>query len=366
MRLRFLYQLVAVIFSFHTLSPVGAKEVAIAGTQDVTLYSQKVDHQYRLLINLPMGFDKNNSYPVIYLLDAQWDFPLISATYGQLYFDGLVPAAVIVGITWGGEGDDPNVERVRDFSPSKTRLDVESGGADNFLAFIKSELIPYVQQEYSGNEQRVLMGSSLGGLFTLYALFNEPQLFSGYIPTASASGWDNEVVYSYAKTNDTQLRKHLAEQPIKLYSAVGELDNLKRDFSKLQAFFARQQYSGLHLKTEVLANLGHAAVKAPGNAWGLQFIFKKPDIKLTARQLTQWTGTYQQVENDEKLSVVVNQGQLVLLRNDQTISDFHAASNNDFYLNGQLYRLTFAQHDKGTTLQIDTFGQSERFKKVSH
>ena len=96
MRLRFLYQLVAVIFSFHALSPVGAKEVTIAGTQDVTLYSQKVDHQYRLLINLPMGFDKNNSYPVIYLLDAQWDFPLISATYGQLYFDGLVPAAVIV------------------------------------------------------------------------------------------------------------------------------------------------------------------------------------------------------------------------------------------------------------------------------
>jgi len=354
------------IFVVCALNLVHAKEVTLEGTQQRTLYSQKVAQQYQLLINLPMGFDKSNTYPVIFLLDAQWDFPLISAIYGQMYYDGFVPAALIVGITWAGEGDDPNVKRVRDFTPSKMAGDIESGGAANFLAFIKDELIPFVEQEYSGNEQRVLMGSSLGGLFTLYALFNDPQLFTGYVPTASASGWDNEVVYRFAKSNDAKLRAQLAKQPINLYSAIGELDHLKTDFAKMQGFFAQQHYSGLHLKTEILSNLGHAGIKAPGNAWGLQFVFKKPDVELTAQQLTQWAGTYQQVEGKEKLSVTVNKGQLALLRNGQTMSDFHASSNSDFYLDGQFYRLNFTQIGTGTTLQIDTFGQSAYFTKVTH
>lgn len=360
-----IYQLSVFIFLLSALDTAYAKEVTLEGTEQRTLYSQKVGQQYQVLINLPMGFDKSNSYPVIYLLDAQWDFPLISATYGQMYYDGFVPAAVIVGITWG-EGDDPNVKRVRDFTPSKMAGDIQSGGAANFLAFIKDELIPFVQQEYSGNEHRVLMGSSLGGLFTLYALFNEPQLFSAYIPTASASGWDNEVVYRFAKSNDAKLRAQLAKQPINLYSAIGELDQLKTDFAKMQGFFAQQRYSGLHLKTEILGNLGHAGIKAPGNAWGLQFVFRKPDIELSAQQLAQWTGTYQQANDKEKLSVVVDSGQLALLRNGQTISDFHASSNSDFYLDGQLYRLIFSQHATGTTLQISTFGQSAYFTKVTH
>jgi predicted alpha/beta superfamily hydrolase len=362
MRSAFLYQLGVFIFLFNALNPVYAKEVTIEGTQERVLYSQKVNQQYQLLINLPMGFDKNNSYPVIYLLDAQWDFPLIFATYGQLYFDGFLPAAVIVGITWGGEGDDPNVKRVRDFTPSNIAGDIESGGAANFLAFIKDELIPFVEQEYSGNEQRVLMGSSLGGLFTLYALFNEPQLFSGYIPTASASGWDNDVLYRFAKSNDAKLRAQLAKQPINLYSAVGELDHLKTDFANMQAFFTQQHYSGLHLKTDILGNLGHAGIKAPGNVWGLQFVFQKADLTLTASELNRWQGKYQSTISDEIVTVSLQQGRLSLQRADGLIANFHNASASTFYQKGQLYQLRFSQVQAfPVNLTIERFGMVEEF-----
>ena len=365
MRSGFLYQLGVFIFFINALNPVYAKEVTIEGTQERTLYSQKVGQQYQLLINLPMGFDKSNTYPVIYLLDAQWDFPLISATYGQMYFDGFLPAAVIVGITWGGEGDDPNVKRVRDFTPSKIAGDIESGGAANFLAFIKEELIPFVHQEYSGNEQRVLMGSSLGGLFTLYTLFNEPQLFSGYIPTASASGWDNDVLYRFAKTNAAKLRAQLAKQPINLYSAVGELDHLKTDFAKMQAFFAQQHYSSLHLKTEILGNLGHAGIKAPGNAWGLQFVFQKADLALTASELNRWQGNYQSTTSDEIVIISLQQGRLSLQRVDGLIANFHNASAFTFYQKGQLYQLRFSQAKSlPVNLSIERFGMVEEFKQI--
>jgi hypothetical protein len=365
MRSAFLYQLGVFIFLLNALNPVYAKEVTIEGTQERTLYSQKVGQQYQLLINLPMGFDKNNSYPVIYLLDAQWDFPLISATYGQMYYDGFVPAAVIVGITWGGEGDDPNVKRVRDFTPSKMAGDIKSGGAANFLAFIKDELIPFVEQEYSGNEQRVLMGSSLGGLFTLYALFNEPQLFSGYIPTASASGWDKDMLYSYAKNNDAKLRREFAKKPINLYSAVGELDHLKTDFAKMQAFFTQQHYSGLHLKTEILGNLGHAGIKAPGNAWGLQFVFQKADLALPESELAQWRGKYKSTTTAEIITVSLQHGRLSLTRAHVQLDNFHNASASTFYQKGQLYQLFFSQTPSSSVkLTIERFGKLEEFIQI--
>ena len=60
-------------------------------------------------------------YPVVFLLDAQWDFTLMQSIYGQQYFEGLIPEMVIVGITWGG--NTPNYDslrRVRLYSSSGT------------------------------------------------------------------------------------------------------------------------------------------------------------------------------------------------------------------------------------------------------
>lgn len=338
-------------------------EVSIAGSQLRQIYSEKVGQQYQLMINLPINFDKNRRYPVIYVLDAQWDFPLISASYGQMYYDGFVPEAIVVGITWA-KGDDPNVLRVRDFTPSQVPRDEVSGGAAKFLAFIKQELIPFVASEYGGSGQRVLMGSSLGGLFTLYALFSEPQLFNGYIPTASASGWDNGVLYQLAQTNEKAFKAQIQQQPVKLYSAVGELDGLKADFMHLQQFLSDKNYQGLQFAMQVLPKLSHAGIKAPGNAWGLQYIFEQPDLALTVQQMVRWAGSYQQVAGLKTLAVEVHEGRLVLYQQGQTVNEFHAASENTFYLQGQLYRLNFMQDSQTTHLQIDTFGASEHFVKA--
>jgi predicted alpha/beta superfamily hydrolase len=57
---------------------------------------------------------------------------------------------------------------------------VISGGAANFLAFFKDELIPYIDRAYPTNGTNSLCGHSYGGLFVLYALLSEPQLFGSY------------------------------------------------------------------------------------------------------------------------------------------------------------------------------------------
>src|SRR4051794_1395206 len=88
---------------FVTISFSQDNPVTIPGSQTRTFTSNIVNgQQYALQISLPASYAKSNKkYPVIFLMDSQWDFPLVTALYGQQYYDGFIPEVVIVGITWG-------------------------------------------------------------------------------------------------------------------------------------------------------------------------------------------------------------------------------------------------------------------------
>ena len=252
------------------------------------------------------------------------------SSYGQSYYDGFIPEAILVGIQWGGDNPDPNLLRARDFSPSNMPAFPNSGGAENFLQFIKQELIPFMGREYRTDPNRVLMGSSFGGLFTLYALFNEPNLFNGYIPTSSASGWDNNLLYSYAGS----FSKKKLTRPIRLYSAIGEFDDLMPAFDALEAFFEKQNFKGVSFKFERLPGLGHASLKSAGNTWGLHYVFEKTKVPLTLKQLSAFVGSYHGQKSERKLQLSVNAGKLALLMDGRT-SLMESSSQSSFFKQGE-------------------------------
>jgi predicted alpha/beta superfamily hydrolase len=75
--------------------------------------------------------------------------------------------------------------RARDFTPTRTSGDPNSGGAPAFLDFLEHELIPFIDRTYRTNtSDRGLLGHSLGGLFALYALEQRPRCFSELSPQA--------------------------------------------------------------------------------------------------------------------------------------------------------------------------------------
>jgi len=169
--------------------------VEIPNTQLLKIASAIVGQEYDLYIHLPRNYgSKNQKYPVLYLLDAQWDFPLVTTIFGQQFCDGFLPGLVIVGITWGGKNPNHDSLRARDLTPNNAAPLLQSGGAPKFLAFSKQELIPFIESQYRVTDDRTLMGSSFGGLFTLSALLNETELFQRYVLTSPALGWDNEVI----------------------------------------------------------------------------------------------------------------------------------------------------------------------------
>ena len=67
-------------------------KVDIPGSEVRKITSKIVAGQeYELQIMLPGSFKTSRKYPVIYLMDSQWDFPVLKCIYGQQYFDGFVP-----------------------------------------------------------------------------------------------------------------------------------------------------------------------------------------------------------------------------------------------------------------------------------
>ena len=147
---------------------------------------------------LPPGYEAGKAeYPVIYMHDGQnlfdpelafggVDWGMDEAVVG-LMEAGEIEGAIVVGI-WN-RGDD----RWREYMPQKAlaaagtveRFSQEAGGepcSDRYLGFLVRELKPFVDAQYRtlrGREGTFVMGSSMGGLVSLYALCEYPQVYGG-------------------------------------------------------------------------------------------------------------------------------------------------------------------------------------------
>ncbi len=204
---------------------LGALESAVlrVGRQDIirhaAVQSQYVDPRH-VDVFLPPGYDESGkNYPVIYAHDGQNLFnPGTSYTgidWGvdeaieQLLAAGRIRGVIVVGI-WNTE------KRRREYQPRfigetvtlETRREIDEfiGGeslADSYLKFIVKELKPLIDQRYRtlpGPDDTYMMGSSMGGLISMSALQEYPDVFGGaaclstHWPAVFGSGEDAQAV----------------------------------------------------------------------------------------------------------------------------------------------------------------------------
>lgn len=246
--------------------------VTLPDSQVKAFKSSNTGRNYDIYIRFPDEFaqNKGKKYPVLYVLDGQWDFKLLDSIYGGLLYDGFVPEMIIVGITYSGPNPDYNALRAMDYTPVKDPTLSGSGGASKFLAFLKSELIPFIETNYPADpSRRVLMGSSFGGLFTLYAMFVEPELFSGYVSASPA------VTYGlrYAFTQEAQYAKTRHDLPARLYLSVGELEDLQQPVEKFMQTIKDRGYTGFEMETQTVKGERHSGNKPEAFNRGLRYIF---------------------------------------------------------------------------------------------
>jgi predicted alpha/beta superfamily hydrolase len=337
-------------------------QVEIAGTQLLKINSSITKQDYELYVHLPRNYrDSSKSFPVIYSVDGQWDFTLITAIYGQQYYDGFMPGAIIVGITWGGENPDYDKRRAFDLTLTDAGQPDRFGNAAKFLAFIKQEAIPFIESKFrTKKDERTLTGSSFGGLFALYALFHESDIFNRYVLTSPTWMWDNSILFTYAKN----FSEKKLTNPIKVFMAVGEYEDVA-GFNKFANHLKELLLKDLILQTKVIEGAGHAGGKAEGFARGIQFVFTRPCLKIDANILKQYEGEYE-IDSQAVVKIVVEDGQLVAFPPGNTKVNVCAETEKDFYIKGQFLNVHFVEDNGGkiTGFQIQQYYSEAFAKKV--
>jgi predicted alpha/beta superfamily hydrolase len=244
--------------------------VVIRGSEVRSLKSKETGRDYDLYIRVPGDLKSGRKYPVLYLLDGQWDFKLLDSIHGGLLYDKYIPEMVIVGITYSGDNPNYDALRAMDYTPTAESRLPGSGDAANFLAFLKKDVIPFVEKNYQGDSsKRVLMGSSLGGLFTLYAMFAEPDLFYGYVSASPAVSYGDNFSFKQEKLF-AEKNKSL---PVKLFISVGAVEGLTEPVKNFMQVVRNRSYAGLKMESRVIEDERHAGNKPEAFNRGLRFVF---------------------------------------------------------------------------------------------
>jgi predicted alpha/beta superfamily hydrolase len=249
---------------------------AMAATEVRAIHSEVTGKDHELIFGLPPSFAKEPTrrYPVLYLLDGQWDFALLAALSGGLRYDQVMPEMLIVGLSYGGT--DPNYDQLRadDYVPTRAK-DFQGkelgGGGGKFLEFLQKTVIPMAEKEYRADPaKRVLSGSSYGGLFTLYALFEKPELFQAYVAISPAVGWDDH----YLSKRERNFHKAHPNLDRRVWLSIGDSEwpNFVADAKAFFGQFESSRYRGLTLAQYTVVGERHAGVKPEAYNRAMRFV----------------------------------------------------------------------------------------------
>lgn len=245
---------------------------ALANSELRVLPPSPSGRHYQLHIGLPSsyGTDPDRHYPVVYVTDGYWHLQMVSPIEAGLVHDKYAPEFITVGLGYAGE--DLNFSVMRRWELTPAPITETSGHAAEFLEQLKTEFIPFVEREYRvDSSYRVLMGASLGGLFTLYSMYAEPGLFQAYLAATPAlvvgDNWLFGFEEEFAKSN-RQLKG-------RLFMSVGgnESPGWVAAAVRFNARIASRHYANLAYEFRIVEGERHAGMQFESYQRGLRFAF---------------------------------------------------------------------------------------------
>jgi len=175
----------------------------------------------------PPNYSPKRKYSVLYMHDGQMLFDASTTwnkqewhadeTMAKLMSEGKIRDTVIVGI-WN------TPKRREEYMPQKAfemasaeqkkeaaTFGITSVFSDRYLKFIVEELKPFIDRTFPVKMDRgntFVMGSSMGGLISLYAISEYPDVFGGAGCLSTHFPAGNGVMVEYMRSNLPSSKKH--------------------------------------------------------------------------------------------------------------------------------------------------------------
>jgi len=257
-------------------------KVCLDNTEQFYIESKYVaGEKYIIQVGLPIGYSPSKkSYPVLYVLDGDKSFGMTKEIADWLMWSNEIKDIIVIGISYGKGTDIWWEKRARDYTHSNDTVTAKgwfksTGGADNFLKFMKNELFPAINKNYRTNKDSVtIMGISFGGMLSSYVLFTQPEMFNGYIIIAPPLSWNYKSIFEL----ETEYFRNHKELNKTVYMAYGTLDDKDLIINPTDEFIKNIQtrnYEGLKLTSRIFEGETHISVYPTALTNGLKTIFKR-------------------------------------------------------------------------------------------
>lgn len=245
------------------------------------VFSASVNDSFSLFIHLPKDYrrQKEKAYPVLFLLDGNVYFELMVNSIERLSFRKKIKEAIVVGIGYRNFSEADSL-RDRDYTyPVALPKDSFriSGGAANFLAFIETELGPWLDKNYRTDPgNRTLMGHSLGGYFALFALQkqlrDETPFFRNYIAASPSLLYGDTFLLSKFRDLDMTERNGAKLQLLLSRGALEPED--APAFEVFSAILAEEKFKMIDMEKIIWRAADHMATAIPSFEAGLEMSLK--------------------------------------------------------------------------------------------
>ncbi len=166
----------------------------------------------KIWIYLPPDYQNSGKkYPVIYMQDGQNLFDDYTSFSGEWQVDETLDAiynengrsAIVIGIDNGGD------QRLAEYSPWNNAKYKTTGQGNLYADFLAKTLKPFIDKTYRTQRQTsktIILGSSMGGLISLYTAVKYPETFGKAGIFSPALWFVSKDLKNYLNRNKKNLR----------------------------------------------------------------------------------------------------------------------------------------------------------------
>jgi predicted alpha/beta superfamily hydrolase len=215
-----------------------------------------LNRQRQIRIYVPPNYAKTDQrYPVLYMHDAQNLFDTATAYAGEWGVDETMNALsasgrldlIVVGIDNGGE------KRMTELNPWPNNQFGAPEGKE-YVDFIVNVLKPLIDKQYRSKPERAntaIMGSSMGGLISHYAINQYPQVFSK-AGIYSPSYWISDAAIQFIESKPVP-------KDARLYMATGEKEggNQVPDAQRAYTSILKSGHPAANVSLKIVAGAEH-------------------------------------------------------------------------------------------------------------
>ncbi len=261
-----------VLASFAVLAIASAQDIAPPIPQKLVVHSNILNEDRIVWVRTPHGYESGKDvFPVLYLTDGPAHINEIGNSIDFLVNNGRMPPLIVVGIA--------NTDRTRDLTPTRAdekhddgtvQHDPTSGGADRFLDFIQTELMPEIDKRYRTAPYRIFAGHSFGGLLAIHILTSRPDMFQAYIAVSPSLWWDNQHTLHQAQSffaAHDELNKTL------FFSLGNEDEDMQSGFDELKKSLTARAPKDFRWASERFPDEDHGSTVLRAHYAGLRSIF---------------------------------------------------------------------------------------------